>query len=289
MRTDTTVTDTDTEPIPIVGAPAADIADGPADRPPSVSAREVRSARRMRKRYERGEVKRFTQRSRRRRAVWLISLGSVALILLVAVLAAFSPLMAVTKIEVLGTSRLNAATVSRALDSQLGKPLPLVDFGVIKNDLAKFPLIRSYSTETHPPGTLIVRIVERRPLGLLKVGDKFNLVDAAGVVIATTPERPGGYPLITMDPKASSAQAKTGFAASAAVLAALPASVLPQVDSVTAKTRDDVTLTLLSGQKVLWGSPDQSELKAADLAGLLKNAPDASGYDVSSPQSPVTQ
>jgi cell division protein FtsQ len=261
----------------------------PAQPEPASTVRELRRARRARKRYERGEVKRFTKRARRRRAVWLISLGSVALILLLAVAAAFSPLMAVTKIDVVGTSRLKPATIAHALDGQLGRPLPLIDFASIKKQLAGFALIRSYSTETHPPGTLVVRIVERQPIGLIETSKGFELVDAAGVAISTSKDRPGGYPVVTQNGAAGSAAAKAGFAASAAVLSALPASVLSQVSSVTAKTTDDVTLTLQSGQKVLWGSPDQSDLKAADLAALLKDAPDASGYDVSSPQSPVTQ
>ncbi|HWU58177.1 MAG TPA: cell division protein FtsQ/DivIB [Microbacteriaceae bacterium] len=305
-RTSGRPADPETEPIPVVApertATVTTILDEPI--PPQVSdtadaaqewaqpastVRELRKARRARRRYERGEVKRFTKRARHRRAVWLISLGSVALILLLAVAAAFSPLMAVTKIDVVGTSRLKPATIAHALDGQLGRPLPLIDFASIKKQLAGFALIRSYSTETHPPGTLVVRIVERQPIGLIETSKGFELVDAAGVVISTSTDRPGGYPVVTQNGAAGSAEAKAGFAASAAVLTALPASVLPQVSSVTAKTTDDVTLTLQSGQKVIWGSADQSDLKAADLAALLKDAPDASGYDVSSPQSPVTQ
>jgi len=274
----------DTEPIAVVHA--AKRVDNPSAR---TTAGDLRRARRARKRYERGEVKRFTRRTRRRRAVWLISVGSVAAIVLLAVATAFSPLMDLTKIEVVGTSRLSSSAVSHALAGQLGRPLPLIDFGAIKKRLAGFALIRSYSTETHPPGTLIVRVVERVPIGVIQTAKGFELVDAAGVTISTTAQRPGGYPIVKLSEAVGSRRSKPGFDASAAVLTALPPSVLPQVDSVTAKTTDDVTLTLRGGQQVLWGSPDQSELKAADLAALLKDAPGASGYDVSSPQSPVSQ
>jgi cell division protein FtsQ len=195
--------------------------------------------------------------------------------------------MALQKIEVVGTSRLEASTVAKALKGQLGRPLPLIDFAAVRKDLDSYPLIRSYSTETHPPGTLVVRIVERTPLGLLKTKSGFDLVDAAGVVVSSSAERPGGYPVITLTGTPTSAAGRAPFAASAAVLSALPASVLPQVDSITAKTTDDVTLTLSSGKSVVWGSPEKSDLKAADLAALLKQAPDASTYDVSSPLSPV--
>ncbi|MGH1551067.1 hypothetical protein ACRAWB_18585 [Leifsonia poae] len=39
---------------------------------------------------------------------------------------------------------------------------------------------------------------------------------------------------------------------------------------------------------VVWGSAENSSLKAADLAALLKSAPDAGRYDVSSPHSVTT-
>ncbi|HEY5222093.1 MAG TPA: FtsQ-type POTRA domain-containing protein [Microbacteriaceae bacterium] len=254
-----------------------------------VTARELREAGRSRRRYERGEVKRFTRRARRRRTVWLVSVGSVVVVLGGAVLAAYSPLMALHSIDVVGTTRLKPAAIATALDGQLGKPLPLIDFGAIKKELGTFGLIRSYSTETHPPGTLVVRIVERQPVGLLKTGSGYELVDPAGVVISRSAQRPTGYPVIQLAGTAESAGSAPGFTAATAVLSVLPASVLPQVDSVSAKTTDDVALTLIGGKTVLWGGPDQSELKAADLAALLKDAPSASVYDVSAPQSPVTK
>src|SRR5207244_6325854 len=71
-------------------------------------------------------------------------------------------------------SRIKAAAVSAALKDQLGRPLPLVDFNAIRADLAAFPLIRSFSTESHPPSTLVVRIVERVPVGVITDGKTFR-------------------------------------------------------------------------------------------------------------------
>ena len=53
-------------------------------------------------------------------------------------------------------------------------------------------------------------------------------------------------------------------------MVALPPDVLAQVDTISAQTRDDVTLTLAgSDQRVVWGSSDDSERKAEILAALL--------------------
>ncbi len=76
----------------------------------------------------------------------------------------------------------------------------------------------------------------------------------------------------------------------AEVLLALPPEVLAQVESISARTRDDVTLTLSgSGQRVVWGSASNSDRKAAILAALLARfAGSGPGeYDVSAPGSAV--
>ncbi|HEY2556286.1 MAG TPA: FtsQ-type POTRA domain-containing protein [Diaminobutyricibacter sp.] len=272
---------------PPVGREKADVDRAPSNRE---IRRALRRARKERARVERGEVRRFTKRSRRRRMAWLGAAGTAAFLVIAVTLTAFSPLMALRTIEVVGTSRVKAADVTAALKDQLGRPLPLVDFNAIRADLAAFPLIRSFSTESHPPSTLIVRIVERVPIGVITDGKTFRLVDAAKVTISQSASRPAGFPVIHASGPAGTTDAQSGFDAAVAVLQALPAHLLGSVDTITAATRDDVTFTLLgSGARVIWGSPDQSDLKAADLAAIMKSAGASSGsvFDVSSPHSVV--
>lgn len=252
----------------------------------------LREAKRKRKRYERGEVRRFTKRTRRRKLLWLGALGVAVVLVLGVVLVSFSPLMALRDIQVEGASRVSSVAVQNALKSQLGKPLPLVNMGTIRSELASFSLIRSYSTETLPPGTLVIRVVERQPIGVVKDGSKFNVVDPARVVISSSSTRPGSYPLIHVAGPVGSQRELTAFAAVAAVLEALPSSVLTQVDAISASTPDDVTLTLVdSGPSVVWGSASQSDLKAAVLAKLMAvpGNKTVSEYDVSTPSSVVTR
>jgi cell division protein FtsQ len=265
------------------GVASPEPAQAPADSP------SVRAAARRRRRYERAEIKRFTRAARRRRLAWLIGAGSVVVVLLGAALVSVSPLMALRTVTVVGVQRVDAAAVRQALDGQLGTPLPLIDYSAVRRQLAKFPLIRSYSTEADPPGTLVVRVVERVPLALLKVHSGYQLVDQAGVVMQTTPDKPGGYPVIDLPEDASERSRNKEFAASAAVLAALPVGMLSQVGTASATGAQDVTLRLTSGVTVVWGGPDDAELKSSVLARLIKAAPGASVYDVSAPRSPVTR
>ncbi|AAT89330.1 cell division protein [Leifsonia xyli subsp. xyli str. CTCB07] len=249
----------------------------------------LRAARKERRLLERAEVRRFTRRSRRRKQLWTAAAAVGGALVLGVVLVGFSPLLALKNIEVTGTERLDPQAIRQKLGDQLGRPLPLLDQAAISSDLAAFPLIRSYSVESHPPDTIVVRVVERQPIGAIQQGSAFTVVDAAKVPISSTQARPEGMPLIAASGPAADADADSGFAAAAGVLSALPADVRAQVDTITAKTKDDVLFTLRgSGATVVWGSAEDSALKAADLAALLKSVPGNSRYDVSSPHSVTT-
>lgn len=234
-------------------------------------------------------MRRFTRRSRRRRlavagaAVTLLALvGGVAVVTL-------SPLMALDTIEVAGVERLDAEVVAEALDSHLGTPLALLDEQGIRDDLAVFPLIRSYSTEVIPPHTLVVRIVERAPIAAIERGAVVDLVDAAGVVVESSPERPEGIPLIAAE---SADPQSLAFRSVAAVLTALPGELRATVDVIRASTRDDVVFSMTGvGHRVVWGSAERSEFKARVLAAALgaTNQSSPREYDVSAPESLVVR
>lgn len=259
----------------------------PEGAPPLTSAaarKQLRAAKRARKQYERDEVRRFTWRSRRRRTIWLVSLGVLAALVGFTLVGVYSPLMALRTIEVVGAKRIPAAQIVSALDGQLGTPLPLLDSARIRSELSGFRLIRSYVAESRPPGTLVVRIVEREPVGVIPSSAGFDLVDAAGVVIQSGAKAPAGYPAIN-----AGAVGSAGFEAAAAVVTALPVGIRSQLRSVTAATKDDVTLTLIGGTRVVWGSAEKSAYKAVVLGALMVSHParDVGEYDVSSPDSAV--
>ncbi len=175
-----------------------------------------------------------------------------------------------------------------ALSEELGTPLPLVDESAVKAALVTFPLVQTYSLEARPPHELIVRIVERMPIGLIQTRAGYTLVDAAGVILSTTETPAAGRPLLTV----SGGTDSRAFAATAQVMRSLPASIRDQVTAISASTADDVTLTLGgTNSQVVWGSADQSALKAKVLETTMRSRPPASvsEYDVSSPAAIVVR
>ncbi|WP_222122035.1 FtsQ-type POTRA domain-containing protein [Curtobacterium sp. 9128] len=253
------------------------------------TAREARVARKRRKLLERAEVRRFTRRARHRRVAW-ITAGGVVVVLGVSILVAvYSPLMALRTIEVKGTSRVDDAALRQALSDQMGTPLARLDFGAIKRDIAGFPLIESYVTEEEPPHTLVITVTERTPVVAVKTGDTFDLVDPAGIVVQSSPTQPDTMPV------ADIGAAKLGssvFRTMTEVVLALPSTVRSQVAGISATTADDVTLTMKDGSRVVWGSPDDSDAKAALLDALVKDHATrdpgtAVEYDVSAPDNGI--
>lgn len=249
------------------------------EEPQSTSTMDVWRAARARRKALRAEIRRFTQRSRRRRIVWLSAIGAVVLLIGGSVVAAYSPLFAVQKISVVGATTLDPAAIEAALDAQMGTPLALVDTSEVKAALLKFPLIETYSLEARPPHDLTVRIVERTPVGVIRSDAGYTLVDAAGVALSTTADPPAGQPVIEVTGGVDSA----AFRGAGLVVRSLPAEVREELTGVRATTPDDVTLTLRSGMTVVWGSAEQSALKAIVLSAAMVKNPNAASIDVTSP------
>ncbi len=253
----------------------------------STAERDLKRAARERRRYEREEVKRFTRRSRRRRLTWFI--GAVTLLVVVGAVtgAVYSPLLALTTIRVEGNSAVSSAQIRSAVAGQIGRPLATLDTASIKRELSRFPLIRSFVTEAVPPHTLVIKVSERTPIGTLSTASGFSVIDAAGVVLDRVKDRPAGLPIVDVKSATTTNQA---FSASVSVLLSVPAELLKKIDTVSASTPDDVTLTLTgAGQTVVWGSAEDSALKARVLVALIATQdPNAAvKYDVSAPSRPV--
>jgi hypothetical protein len=105
-------------------------------------------------------------------------------------------------------------------------------------------------------------------------------------VIEPPDERPPGQPLIEVEGGVAGA----GFRAVAEWCGAFRPTCGSQLARATADTADDVRLELEGGASVVWGSAEDSALKATVLAALMRAAPPdtVAQYDVSAPTSPVT-
>jgi cell division protein FtsQ len=195
-----------------------------------------------------------------------------------------SPLMAVREIEVQGSQRIDAVAIQAALGDHVGQPIATVTDAGVREDLERFTGLESFVVDVVPPGTIVVRVVERQPVVVAEADGQDVMLDPAGVHL--------GMPDGTVLPRLGSVEVGSdAYAAVASSLVAMPQALRAQVATITATTSDDVTMTLVSGQQVVWGSADDSRLKADVLAALVAAAdPDVPvTFDVSAPEHPVVR
>ena len=226
-----------------------------------------------------------------RRNAIIAACAVAALVAGVLVAAVYSPMLAVRTVTVDGTKLLKPAQVQAALKPLEGKPLPQISDGEVDGLLKPLVQIKSVTTQAHPPSTLVVHVQERIPVALVKRGAQYILVDVDGVPLSATDD-PAKVKLPVIDGGAG-AIGKDLFQATAAVLGALPASVLAKLSNASARSVDAVELKLVDGQTIVWGNAGERELKARVLEALLKVPADPANpvkvYDVSVPRHPVTR
>lgn len=252
--------------------------------PVRAAGRRLRSAERSRRARERRDQRRFTAHVRKRRRVWVIAGSAVVALALFVAVGVFTPIMSVQEVQVVGTSRIDAVELAAALGRFEGVPLALVNEQEVHRALEPFPLIQRYAIERIPPHTLIVRIEERDPVLALEREGQFVLVDPAGVLVATSAERPEGVPLgsgSVID------TASPAFAAAAKVVRDMPTDLRVQFAAVAASSGQDIEFTLTSGTRVIWGDDANTQRKAAVLRAMLTSIGTVSVIDVASPESPV--
>ena len=240
---------------------------------------------RQRRRVERDEVRRFTRRSRTRRNWLLATLGVVVFVGGFVAYMIWSPATVVREVQVTGVSRIPETQVQDALAELHGVPLAQLGTADVGARLEPIVLVQSYSLQVVPPGTIVVDIVERTPIGVIPTNEGFVAVDAAGVQLWTDAAPPADLPKIT-----PGGTKGPGFPSAAAVSLALPTEFRATIDTIDATTMDNVKLQLRDGTTVVWGSSEGSAKKAEVLLALVKATEgSASLYDVSSPDAPVTR
>ncbi|GAB2683364.1 cell division protein FtsQ/DivIB [Thalassiella azotivora] len=237
----------------------------------------------------RTSVRRFAERAREERRRVLRRVGWVLAASVVLAAAAWvllwSPWLAVDEVSVQGTERVAPAEVQQAASSAVGVPLARVDLGAVEDDVRGLVRVLDATVERDWPSGLRVRVVERRPVAVVPAGEgALDVVDGEGVVLESVNEPPAGLPLVQVD--VATAGPRTVVEA-VAVLTAMPPALRGRVTTLSAASRDSVTLELADGSQVVWGSAEDSELKAMVLEVLLQRP--AEVYDVSAPDTPVTR
>jgi cell division protein FtsQ len=200
------------------------------------------------------------------------------------------PVLAVRAVQVDGLSTLPAEQVREAAGIAEGTPLLRVDVDAAETRVARLPQVASVEVTRGWPDSVVVTVVERKPVAVVGQRGQRSLVDAEGVLFDTvTGDAPDGVvPLDVATPGPEDPATLAGIAA----LSSLPAAVRKVVASAAAASADDISLTLTDGTVVRWGDASESGEKSAALVGILEQISDenlepAGTIDVSAPDAVV--
>lgn len=197
----------------------------------------------------------------------------------------FSPMFVTRSVEVTGNSQASTDEILQAAQIDMGIPLVGVDTAAVRTRVLDVPAVADATVSRHLSGVITISVTERVAVYTMSDSNRFLLVDATGKGYLTVDSQPAGLPVVKLSPELSTQDRLMADAAQ--IVQALPVSVTSQMLSLSATSPDTFTIALGSGATIMWGSADQSGLKASVIDGLL-NVP-ASYYDVSSPSHPATR
>ncbi len=204
-------------------------------------------------------------RNPRRRAVRL-AIGAVLCALALWFVWA-GPLLAVSTVRVDGVSTLPADLVREAAGIAVGTPLLQVDVAAAEARVADLPQIASVEVTRGWPQSVVITVVERVPVAVVGEPGRRTLLDARGVLFDSVSGDPpdGVVPLVVDGPGPGDPETMAALTA----IRALPRDLLPRIAGVAAPSPEGISMVLVDGTVVEWGSAEQSAAKAGALDALV--------------------
>lgn len=250
-------------------------------------AMAIEEARREAKRRARGQDPAESARPNARTVkglrmlIWgtLLTVISVALGLVLY----FSPVMSARSLVVTGTGAVTREEVVDAAAVKIGTPLLQIDTDKVADRVAGIRRVASARVQREYPSTVRISIVERIPVVVKDFPDGPHLFDRDGVDFDTAPPPPGLAYIDVDNPGPADPPTKAALQ----VITALRPEVAGQVSRIAAPSVAAITLTLLDGRTVVWGTTDRTDEKAEKLTALLTQP--GRVYDVSSPDLPTVK
>lgn len=225
------------------------------------------------------------RRSGRRRLLTRVAVGvGVALVLALLIwLTFFSSVFRVSEVTVEGTNLVSEDAVLAAAQVAQDARMATLDVDAIVLRIRELPEVQGVEVNRELPGTVHIVVTERALVYQRVSGSQYQYIDAEGVIFYTSEE-----PAVDVVRAVTAGEDTRMLADVAEVVSHIPAVLLPRVQGVQANAVDRITLELDDGALVVWGSAEQSELKADVLEALLASV-EAQRYDVSAPSHPTTK
>jgi cell division protein FtsQ len=224
----------------------------------------------------------------------LMGWGIVVALAALAWAVLWSPLLAVRAIKVVGGRHTPVSEVARVTGLDERDNLLLVSTDAVAQNALSLPWVRDVEVSRMLPGTIRLRIKERRPALILLLGTKRWTLDADGRVLAAGESRQGLPVLAGVQVDAVSPGVRLLTSEARGALRAyggLPRDIKRKVVGIFAPTLERITFSLEDHTLVRYGAAEHLAAKNAVLrvlrARLSSQGETAAYIDVRVPSSPA--
>lgn len=250
----------------------SDDSEGPSSKPSSISQRHKVSDSASAKSFD---LRRLVMRRAHgaRRLHWASMVGLGAVVIMVFLLLLTSPILSIRQVDVEGVVYTDPVRLAEVVDDLDGSAILTADLDAAKKKLLEIPWVRQARVSMHLPSRVTVEIVERIPIAFFRAVDGFNrVIDRDGRILDVIEGDPTEFtPIIGTGPNLSAGSfAEQPFLGSAQLINALPFDLLQRLKSVSVTPTGDISLSLSGNVEVLFGSPDDFQIKLVGIVNEIK-------------------
>lgn len=198
----------------------------------------------------------------------------------VAVVAVFAfvmltPWFTVKTVEVHGAEHISSDEVAAATGVTVGERLATVSPRDAVKGVGALPWVKKATVSKDWPSTVTVSVVEEQAVAYQTTPDGTVLINAEGTPFVIDQPTVGAVEIVgASDPAV--------FSACLTAINELTPAVRKDVARVSAPSQYEITLELLDGRSVYWGSAEQAHNKAVATEIVLTR--EGQHFDVSNPQ-----
>lgn len=231
-------------------------------------------------------------RGRKRKVVSaLVTVASLALLVWTAF---WSPLLSVRDVKLTGAQHTTAEEVAAAAGLGSDDNLLLLSADEVVDAARTLPWVADAEVERRLPGTVKVKVVERKPALVVSLGAARWTIDAHGHVLQTGQSEPGLPVVGGIEVGAIKPGVDLDAPVMREVLAtwrSLPRKLAADVQAIFAPTLERISFTLVDGTQIRYGAAERLDAKNEVLLALRKRLAEegrlTSYIDVRVPTSPA--
>lgn len=232
--------------------------------------------------------------ARGRKRKLLTVAGTLVLLALLVWAAFWSPLLSVRDVKLTGAQHTTADEVAAAAGLGSEDNLLLLSADEVVAAARTLPWVADAEVERRLPGTVKVKVVERKPALVVSLGLARWTIDARGHVLETGESEPGLPVVGGVEVGAIKPGVKLDAPVIREVLAtwrSLPKRLAQDVQAIFAPTLERISFTLVDGTQIRYGAAERLDAKNEVLMALRKRLDEegrmTSYIDVRVPTSPA--